>query len=90
MSVSLSYPAGCAAERRNLAAAVAQNLNIRVKLVTREFNVHWKMVLDADYSGVADYAMWPLFLDPYGFLDQFANDAKSNPSGGPIPLLPRS
>ena len=25
-------------------------LNIRVKLVAREFNVHWRMVLEADYT----------------------------------------
>ena len=39
------------------------------------------MVLEADYSGLADYAMWPLYLDPNGFLDQFANDATGNPAG---------
>ena len=39
------------------------------------------MVLDADYNGIADYAVWPLYLDPNGFLDQFATDANGNPSG---------
>jgi ABC-type oligopeptide transport system substrate-binding subunit len=56
-------------------------LSVRVKLVPREFNVHWRMVLEADYSGVADYAVFPLYLDPNGFLDQFPSDARSNPSG---------
>ena len=27
------------------------HLNIRVKLVAREFNVHWRMVLEGDYHG---------------------------------------
>src|SRR5262249_9850060 len=40
------------------------HLNIRVKLAAREFNVHWRMVLEADYTGIADYAVWPLYLDP--------------------------
>jgi ABC-type oligopeptide transport system substrate-binding subunit len=56
-------------------------LNIRVKLVPREFNVHWRMVLKADYSGIADYAVFPLYLDPNGFLDQFPSDSSGNPSG---------
>jgi ABC-type oligopeptide transport system substrate-binding subunit len=57
------------------------NLNIRVKLIPREFNVHWRMVLEADYRGVAAYGVWPLYLDPNGFLDQFPSDSRGNPSG---------
>jgi ABC-type oligopeptide transport system substrate-binding subunit len=57
------------------------NLNISVKLVGREFNVHVRMVLEQDYTGVADNAEWPSFLDPYGFLANFPSDEKRNPSG---------
>jgi oligopeptide transport system substrate-binding protein len=57
------------------------HLNIRVKVVLREFNVHWRMVLDGDYSGIAGYAVFPLYLDPNGFLDQFPSDLSGNPSG---------
>jgi ABC-type oligopeptide transport system substrate-binding subunit len=56
------------------------NLNIRVKLVPREFNVHWTMVRNADYSGVADFAALPLYLDPNSFLEKFASGANGNPS----------
>jgi ABC-type transport system substrate-binding protein len=56
------------------------NLGIRTKLLPHEFNVHWRMVLEADYSGLADYALLPLYRDPNGFLDQFTSDANSNPS----------
>lgn len=55
------------------------NLNVRVNLVPREFNVHWRMVLEADYTGLADFAALPLYVDPNGFLDQFANSS-GNPS----------
>jgi oligopeptide transport system substrate-binding protein len=58
-----------------------QNLNIRVNLIPREFNVHWRMVLEADYTGVAEYAAFPQYLDPNGFLDQFPTDSRGNPSG---------
>lgn len=58
-----------------------RHLHIRAKLRPHEFNVHWRMVLEADYSGLADYALLPLYRDPNGFLDQFANDADSNPTG---------
>jgi ABC-type oligopeptide transport system substrate-binding subunit len=39
------------------------------------------MVLDADYSGVAEYSTFPLYLDSNGFLDQFPSDSSGNPSG---------
>jgi oligopeptide transport system substrate-binding protein len=57
------------------------NLNVGVKLVGREFNVHVRMVLERDYTGIADNAEWPQFLDPYGFLGNFPSDEKRNPSG---------
>ena len=57
------------------------NLNIRVKLVVREFNVHSRMLNEADYSGVAASFAFPLYLDPNGFLEQFPTDASGNQSG---------
>jgi ABC-type oligopeptide transport system substrate-binding subunit len=57
------------------------NLNVNVKLFPREFNVHLNMVLEAEYHGVAEYAVFPLYLDPNGFLDQFPSDSSGNPSG---------
>jgi oligopeptide transport system substrate-binding protein len=57
------------------------HLNISVKLMPREFNVHWRMVLEGDYTGVADFAALPLYLDPNGFLEKFSGEPNSNPSG---------
>jgi oligopeptide transport system substrate-binding protein len=59
------------------------HLNVRVKLMTREFNVHLKMLKDGDYSGLAEDAIFPLFLDPYGFLKEFPNGAKSAAASAP-------
>jgi oligopeptide transport system substrate-binding protein len=56
------------------------SLNVDVKLFPREFNVHWRMVLEADYRGIAEYAVFPLYLDPNGFLDQFPSDSSGNPA----------
>jgi len=58
-----------------------QNLNLQVKLVAREFNVHSRMVNQADYTGIADSFAFPLYLDPNGFLEQFPTDGSINPSG---------
>jgi oligopeptide transport system substrate-binding protein len=57
------------------------NLGIRLKLVGREFNAHWSMVLGADYSGVAEYAFLPTYFDPNPFLDPFAAAGNGNPMG---------
>jgi ABC-type oligopeptide transport system substrate-binding subunit len=56
------------------------HLNIDVKLLVHEFNVHWSMVLNADFTGVADFGTLPLYLDPNGFLDQFAATSGVNPA----------
>jgi oligopeptide transport system substrate-binding protein len=58
-----------------------QNLNLQVKLIAREFNVHSRMVDQADYTGLADSFAFPLYLDPNGFLEQFPSDGSINPSG---------
>ncbi|HYZ85620.1 MAG TPA: peptide ABC transporter substrate-binding protein, partial [Bryobacteraceae bacterium] len=58
-----------------------QHLNISAKLIPREFNVHWRMVLERDYTGVADFAVLPLYLDPNGFLEKFSGGPDNNPSG---------
>jgi oligopeptide transport system substrate-binding protein len=55
-------------------------LNVRVNLVGRENNVHWKMVLDADYNGVAYFAIQPGYMDPTPFLDPFSTSTIANPS----------
>src|SRR5262245_12737897 len=57
------------------------NLNIEVKFFAREFNVHLRMVLEADYRGLAEHAVFPLYLDPNGFLEQFPSGTSRNPSG---------
>jgi ABC-type oligopeptide transport system substrate-binding subunit len=61
------------------------HLNIRVNLVPREFNVHWRMVLEGDYNGVADYAELPVYVDPNGFLEKFAG-SNGNPSSWTDPV----
>ena len=48
-----------------------RNLGIRLQLAQRESNVHWSMVLAADFTGVADFAFVPLYFDPNPFLDPF-------------------
>jgi ABC-type oligopeptide transport system substrate-binding subunit len=58
-----------------------RHLGLRVKLAVREFSVHWKMVLDGDYSGVADYAFLPNYFDPNPFLDPFLTPGAGNPTG---------
>jgi ABC-type oligopeptide transport system substrate-binding subunit len=57
------------------------NLGIRLKLVPREFNAHWSMVLAGEYSGIADYAFLPLYYDPNPFLDPFVTAGAANPTG---------
>jgi len=57
------------------------NLGIRVRLVVREFSVHWKMVIEGDYSGVADYAFLMTYFDPNAYLDLFLTPGVGNPTG---------
>jgi oligopeptide transport system substrate-binding protein len=54
-------------------------LNVRVNLAARENNVHWKMVLDGDYSGAAYFAIQPGYMDPTPFFDPFLT-SNANPS----------
>jgi oligopeptide transport system substrate-binding protein len=58
-----------------------RNLNIQVTLAGRENTVHWKMVLEADYTGAALFAFLPTYFDPSPFLDPFATSSTGNPSG---------
>ena len=57
------------------------HLGVRLNLVMREFSVHWKMVVDGDYSGVADYAFLPTYFDPNPYLDPFVSAGSGNPTG---------
>jgi ABC-type transport system substrate-binding protein len=58
-----------------------RNLGIRVNLAVHEFSVHWKMVLEGDYSGVAEYAFLMTYFDPNPYLDLFLTPGVGNPTG---------
>ena len=58
-----------------------RNLGVRVKLVTREFRVHWEMVQQSAFSGIAAFAFLPLYFDPNPFLDPFTSAGPGNPTG---------
>ena len=64
-----------------------RNLGIRLNLVVREFRLHWKMVLDGDYTGVANFAFLPLYFDPNPFLDPFLTAGPGNPTGWTRPRI---
>jgi len=63
-----------------------RHLGIKVKLVAREFNVHLKMVLDAEYVGVAEFYFLLTYFDPNPFLDLFSAAQTGNPSGWSDPI----
>ena len=73
--------AGCKLKGEMLQQQWRRNLGIRVNLVVHEFSVHWKMVLEGDYSGVADYAFLMTYFDPNPFLDPFLTPGVGNPTG---------
>jgi oligopeptide transport system substrate-binding protein len=58
-----------------------RNLGIRVNLAVHEFSLHWKMVLEGNYSGVADYAFLMTYFDPNPYLDPFLTQGVGNPTG---------
>jgi oligopeptide transport system substrate-binding protein len=58
-----------------------RNLGVRLKLVTREFRVHWEMVQQGAFSGIAAFAFLPLYFDPNPFLDPFTSAGPGNPTG---------
>jgi ABC-type oligopeptide transport system substrate-binding subunit len=58
-----------------------RHLNINLKLVPREFNAHFRMVLEGAYTGVAEYSFITSYLDPNPFLDPFVSTSGINPSG---------
>jgi ABC-type oligopeptide transport system substrate-binding subunit len=62
-----------------------QNLGIRVNLVVHEFSVYWKMAIDGDYSGVAEYAFLMTYFDPNPYLDLFLTGV-GNPTGWTDPM----
>jgi ABC-type oligopeptide transport system substrate-binding subunit len=64
----------------------SRNLGIRVQLAIREFTVHWKMVLDGDYTGIAFFEFLPSYFDPNPFLDPFLTHGPGNPTGWTDPL----
>src|SRR5436305_14786813 len=55
-------------------------LNIKLKLVPREFNVHFRMVLEGAYAGIAEYSFIMSYLDPNPFLDPSVETSGINPS----------
>jgi ABC-type oligopeptide transport system substrate-binding subunit len=57
------------------------HLGIRLNLTMREFSLHWKMVFNGDFSGVADCAFLPTYFDPNPYLDPFVTAGTGNPSG---------
>jgi oligopeptide transport system substrate-binding protein len=57
------------------------NLGMQVNLAAHEFSVHWQMIRDGDYAGVADYAFFAPYFDPNPFLEQFSTVGPGNPSG---------
>ena len=63
-----------------------RNLGIRVNLAVHEFSLHWKMVLEGDYSGVADYAFLMTYFDPNPYLDPFLTPGVGNPTGWTDPV----
>ena len=63
-----------------------RNLGIRVNLEVHEFSLHWKMVLEGDYSGVADYAFLMTYFDPNPYLDPFLTPGVGNPTGWTDPV----
>ena len=58
-----------------------RNLGIRVNLAVHEFSLHWKMVLEGDYSGAADYGFLMTYFDPNPYLDLFLTAGVGNPTG---------
>ena len=63
-----------------------RNLGIRVNLAVHEFSLHWKMVLEGDYSGVADYSFLMTYFDPNPYLDPFSTRDVGNPTGWTDPV----
>ena len=64
-----------------------RNLGIRVNLAPREFNAHWQMVRDKEYSGVADYGFLITYYDPNPYLDPFSTPGPGNPTGWTDPYI---
>jgi oligopeptide transport system substrate-binding protein len=58
-----------------------RHLNVNLKLVPREFNVHFRMVYEGAYTGVAECSFITSYLDPNPFLDPFVTSSVVNPSG---------
>jgi ABC-type oligopeptide transport system substrate-binding subunit len=83
LQVPYHFASGATSE---LNAAILQqqwmnHLNIEVKLVPREVNVHLSLVGEGAYTGIAEYSSWPLYRDPVAFLDRFSGARGGNPSG---------
>jgi oligopeptide transport system substrate-binding protein len=57
------------------------HLGVRASLHLRELSVHFKMVFDGDYNGIADFAFLPTYYDPNPFLDPFLAPSGGNPAG---------
>jgi oligopeptide transport system substrate-binding protein len=84
VSLEFTYHFPSSTTMREMAEILQQQwqsaLKVRVKLAGRENNVHWKMILDADYSGVAYFAIQPGYMDPTPFFDPFLKTTTANPS----------
>jgi len=57
-----------------------RHLGVKVNLVAREFNEHFRMVFAADYTGIAEFSFLPAYVDPNPFLEPFVT-LGGNPSG---------
>jgi ABC-type oligopeptide transport system substrate-binding subunit len=66
-----------------------RNLGIRVNLAVHEFSLHWKMVLEGNYRGAADYAFLMTYFDPNPYLDPFLTPGVGNPTGWTDPFYAR-
>jgi ABC-type oligopeptide transport system substrate-binding subunit len=63
-----------------------RNLGIRVNLAVHEFSLHWKMVLEGNYRGLADYGFLMTYFDPNPYLDPFLTAGVGNPTGWTNPV----
>jgi ABC-type oligopeptide transport system substrate-binding subunit len=58
-----------------------RNLGIRLNFAMHGFSLHWRMVIERGYSGVADYAFLMTYADPNPYLDPFLTPGVGNPTG---------
>jgi oligopeptide transport system substrate-binding protein len=83
--LEFTYHCFALSQSRLLAEALQQQwrnlLDARVTLSVHDSSVLWQMVLNADYTGMADCFMVANYADPTPFLDPFVTASSGNPSG---------